>query len=251
MKHIKILLLLICFLLLYGCEHKYKDDTYLATVTYFHLKTLTLSKYTLRVEVKDNKLVKIFWSNGGWLDDTHFTPPILKDGKASFTSDRGFSYQVEIIENTEGYVISESSKSEEELIAEERAKYCPQCGDYKDIHKSLCSDCISKQDVYEYVYGTVDFALYDAVLINGALRPTLTQSGKACTKIFKIKKNSIPDFRQEFYSSASVQYYGNPVSEYGYRTYPKTLIIKSFRTMEEATDAQFKESDRVISEFYY
>lgn len=251
MKVSRLLILLAYILLLTGCEHKYKDGIYLAKVTYFYPKTLTKSNYTLKVEVRDNKLIKIFWSNGGWLDDTHFLPPVLKDGRATFISDRGVNYHVEIIDNTEGYTISEISKSEDELIREELAKYCPQCGNYKEIHKPLCNDCVSKQDVYEYVYGTVDFAFYDAVLINGALRPTLTQSGKASTKVFKIKKNSIPDFRQEFYSSASVQHYSNPVSEYGYRTYPKTLIVKSFSTIEEATNAQFKESDRVISEFYY
>lgn len=93
---------LIAFVLLFvvtvACSStKYKDGSYCAEIQYYNPKTCTRSTYTLPIDVKDNKLVKINWSNGGWLDETHFTPPNISTGEASFTTDRGYKYQVKII----------------------------------------------------------------------------------------------------------------------------------------------------------
>lgn len=75
-----------------------KDGTYEAEVRYYNPSTGTHSTYTLEVEVEDEKLVKIYWNNGGWLDDSHFTPPDISDGTASFESDKGYEYEVELID---------------------------------------------------------------------------------------------------------------------------------------------------------
>ena len=76
---------------------KISDGTHCADVTYYNPNTGTKNTYTLNVEVDNNELTKIYWGNGGWLDDSHFKPEELdKDGYCSFTSDRGYKYKVDI-----------------------------------------------------------------------------------------------------------------------------------------------------------
>ncbi|WP_316814058.1 hypothetical protein [Pedobacter heparinus] len=112
-------LLLLCSLALMGCRdnsitssdsqggssvdpdaleiNAYEDGTYCAEVEYYYSKTGTNSTYTLSVEIEDNHIIRIDWPNGGWLDDTHFTPPDIEDGTAEFTSDRDVDYTVRIL----------------------------------------------------------------------------------------------------------------------------------------------------------
>ena len=76
---------------------KYPDGTYCARINYDNPNTGTSSTYTLNVAVVNNKLTQIIWNNGGWLDDSHFTPPELDDnGYCKFRSDRGYEYNVHI-----------------------------------------------------------------------------------------------------------------------------------------------------------
>jgi len=78
-------------------ESGYSDGDYCATVNYYNPNTGTSSSYTLTVEVEDGELTQIHWPNGGWLDDSHFTPEELdEDGAVSFTSDKGYEYEVQI-----------------------------------------------------------------------------------------------------------------------------------------------------------
>jgi hypothetical protein len=94
---------------LIGCGHdngkdadasskdSYSDGKYCADVTYYNANTGTRHTYTLNVEVENNEMIKIYWGNGGWLDDSHFSPQELdKNGSCSFTSDRGYQYEIEI-----------------------------------------------------------------------------------------------------------------------------------------------------------
>lgn len=104
-------------------DYGYEDGTYCAEIEYYNPRTGTRSTYTLEVEIEDNELTKIYWPNGGWLDDSHFYPPHIEDGHAEFTSDRGVEYSVEITEENGCY--SKSSYSPEDLA-------CPRCGDEKD-----------------------------------------------------------------------------------------------------------------------
>lgn len=92
----KILLILLLIALLIGCNNA--NGTHCAEVKYYNPKTGTRSVYTLKVEVKKNKLAVIYWPSGGWLDDSHFTPPDISDGTASFTSDKNVKYEVTIVE---------------------------------------------------------------------------------------------------------------------------------------------------------
>lgn len=75
----------------------YEDGTYCADVGYYNPNTGIKNTYKLNVEVENNELTKIYWPNGGWLDETHFDSPAIEDdGSCSFTSDRGNQYSVAI-----------------------------------------------------------------------------------------------------------------------------------------------------------
>ena len=60
-------------------------------------------------------MTEIHWPNGGWLDDSHFTPPDISNGEASFTSDIGADYNVKIIGN-EGDCSTSSYVTDEDRI---------------------------------------------------------------------------------------------------------------------------------------
>ncbi|WP_163268652.1 hypothetical protein [Dysgonomonas sp. 216] len=96
----------------------------------------------MKVKIEDDKLVKIFWSNGGWLDDSHFTPPDISSGKVSFVSDKGYRYRVKIID----YEDELNSDNEED---ESEDNVCPQCGGYKYYYDDYCDDCQEETEDYE------------------------------------------------------------------------------------------------------
>lgn len=79
-------------------DERFPDDTYCAEVEYYNPNTGTHSSYTLTVEVESNEVTKIYFPNGGWLDNDHFlTAELDEDGTVSFTSDKGYEYNVTII----------------------------------------------------------------------------------------------------------------------------------------------------------
>ena len=96
----------------------FSDGKYCAEIQYYYSKTGTQSNYTLLVEVEEGKLIKIFWSNGGWLDDTHFIPPEIEGGSAEFTSYEGVHYTIKITGESDDCSTSDNSKNEDELIQE-------------------------------------------------------------------------------------------------------------------------------------
>ena len=74
-----------------------EDGEHEAEVQYYNPHTGTSSTYTLTVDVENGEVVKIYWPNGGWLDESHFTGADLdEDGNASFTSDKGYEYNITI-----------------------------------------------------------------------------------------------------------------------------------------------------------
>jgi hypothetical protein len=75
-------------------EEGYPDGTYDATIRVYNPNTGHNATYTLEVEVENEELTKIYWNNGGWLDDSHFSPTNISDGTAYFTDDRGYEYRV-------------------------------------------------------------------------------------------------------------------------------------------------------------
>lgn len=82
-------------------EEHYPDDTYCADVKYYNPNTGTHSEYRLTIEVESNEVVTINFPNGGYLDTEHFSGAELdEDGTTSFTSDEGYEYEVQVINNS-------------------------------------------------------------------------------------------------------------------------------------------------------
>ena len=159
----KILALFLCSLILcnFGCNNRgssdrseeieeyyseddgYEDGTYCADVTYYNPNTGTRNTYTLEVEVEGNELVKIYWSNGGWLDEDHFyAQEIDENGTCSFTSDKGYQYDIEITGKDCGYTDEKTFQNDVE--DDEEAVTCPKCGDEKDEYDEYCYSCKRK-----------------------------------------------------------------------------------------------------------
>ena len=94
----------------------FEDGKYCAEVTYYYNRTQKTSKYTLAVEVAENELIAIYWPNGGWLDDSHFTPPDISDGDASLTSNQWVDYHVRIIGEEGDCTLDQNASTEEEIL---------------------------------------------------------------------------------------------------------------------------------------
>lgn len=77
---------------------QYNNGNYCSEVDYYNPKTGTYSTYTLSVKVKKREVIMIKWPNGGWLDSSHFSPPDIANGTASFEDDKGREYEVHILE---------------------------------------------------------------------------------------------------------------------------------------------------------
>lgn len=131
--------------LYYEATGEYPDGTYCAEIEYYNPNTGTRSTYSLDVDVEDGDMVKIHWSNGGWLDDTHFRPQDITDGDCSFTSDRGYRYTVELQEFG-GCGYTEEHKIRRDVNNEVEATTCPNCGNEKDEYDELCDDCQDEID---------------------------------------------------------------------------------------------------------
>jgi hypothetical protein len=107
-----------------------------------------------------------------------------------------------------------------------------------------------KQEEYVYVYGKVNYALYEPSL-NSYSRRTIVKEGIAGTKVFKIRRTNIATFRQNFFSSTEVQYSSGESERSLYTTYPETVKIEVFKSMEEASNSLMKDCSRVLSMFIY
>lgn len=135
---------------------KYEDGTYCADVSYYNSNTGTSNSYSLNVEVENNELVRIQWPNGGWLDDSHFTPEELdKSGYCSFKSDKGYEYTVQITGSE--CSIDDKSRAKSDSEDEKDAITCPRCGSEKESYDRYCDDCTDKIEntcdrcgMYEY-----------------------------------------------------------------------------------------------------
>ena len=73
-----------------------EDGDHAAVVEYYNPETGTNSSYNLNVYVEDGELQRIDWPNGGWLDESHFSPSDISSGSTSFVSDNGVRFTVTI-----------------------------------------------------------------------------------------------------------------------------------------------------------
>lgn len=78
-------------------EEGYPNGTYCARVHIYYHYTQTRTSYCMEVEIEENLLTKIHWPSNTWSDNTHFCPPYISKGHASYTSDRGVEYWVKIL----------------------------------------------------------------------------------------------------------------------------------------------------------
>ena len=75
----------------------FRNDTYSATVDYYNSETNYSNNYTLDVDIEDCQVVKIYFSNGGWLDEDHISPAgIDEDGNATVNGEEGKTYEIHI-----------------------------------------------------------------------------------------------------------------------------------------------------------
>jgi len=131
-------------------DYTYVDGDYYAEVKYHNPKTGTRSTYTLKVRIKEDKLVTLYFPNGGWLDDSHFTPPNISTGTTSFTTDRDYRYDVTILreaDNTTQYYYDDEQEEEDE-----EDNVCPSCGSFKYSVDNYCDDCQEKEEKSLYNY---------------------------------------------------------------------------------------------------
>jgi hypothetical protein len=130
----------------YSEENGYEDGTYCAEVTYYNQNTGTRNTYTLEVEVESNELVKIYWNNGGWLDEDHFNAQELdNDGTCSFTSDKEYEYNIEI--TGKDCINKDNASFQNDLEEDKRKITCSKCGGKKNNYDAYCDDC---QDKFEH-----------------------------------------------------------------------------------------------------
>lgn len=105
--------------------YEYKDGMYCASVEYYNPNTGTSGSYTLNIEVENDNLVTIHWSNGCWLDESHFISEDISNGSCSFISDKGNEYNLTILGQKCQFTdssISEDFSGEDEMDIEEEAE---------------------------------------------------------------------------------------------------------------------------------
>jgi predicted RNA-binding Zn-ribbon protein involved in translation (DUF1610 family) len=118
----------------------YPDGTYCAEVEYYNPSTGTKSTYELDVDVENGELATIHWPNGGWLDETHFSPEDISGGEVEFSSDRGYRYTV-TLSDFGGGCYSGGGTLQSDVNREVEETTCPICGDDKEDYDELCYSC--------------------------------------------------------------------------------------------------------------
>lgn len=158
MKKVLIIINLLIAVLITSCEtsNNYEgydetdnydllDGSFCAEVNYYNPSTGTSSNYTLNVIVEEGYLVKIYWPNGGWLDDDHFSPVSINNRHCTFTSDMGYDYEVNIIGSPCSFTDSEYESydyQEEEEETVDPDYICPRCGGVKEsAYVDYCYGC--------------------------------------------------------------------------------------------------------------
>lgn len=95
MRKTLLFIVLLFVALLQSCG--FSDASHDAVVKYYNPNTGTRNTYALDVVVEDNKVVRINFPNGGYLDDSHMGPARLsRKGCCTLHTDKGYVYEVEI-----------------------------------------------------------------------------------------------------------------------------------------------------------
>ena len=135
--------------LFHNATGDYPDGSYCADVEYYNPNTGTRNTYNLNVDVENGDLTVIHWPNGGWLDDTHFSPENISSGEISFNSDKGNRYTV-ILGDYGGNCYSDAQKLRNDVNDDTEETTCPICGDEKEEYDELCYSCARKKESEEH-----------------------------------------------------------------------------------------------------
>ena len=127
----------------YSQTGEYPDGTYCSEIEYYNPSTGTRSTYDLDVEVEDGELTVIHWPNGGWLDETHFSPEDISDGECEFKSDRGYRYTV-TLQQFGGCGYTDDYKIRNDVNDEVEKTTCTKCGNEKERYDEYCYSCKRK-----------------------------------------------------------------------------------------------------------
>lgn len=134
-------------------EEEYSDGTWCADVEYYNPNTGTRNTYSLDVEVENGELTQINWRNGGWLDESHFTPEDITSGECSFLSDKGYTYTVTLTTKGGGCGSSDGFRLQNDIEQDKKAVTCPVCGEEKDTYEDECDECKRKKETCPKCYG--------------------------------------------------------------------------------------------------
>ena len=104
-------------------EDNYPDGTYCVEVKYYNPNTGRESEYTLTADVENGEIVLINFPNGGYFDDEITDGSLDENGFASFTSYKGYEYEVQII-GDEGGCFEDVPMAEQCLGTTEEGDQC-------------------------------------------------------------------------------------------------------------------------------
>lgn len=153
----------------YSRNEGFEDGIYCADVTYYNPNTGTNNTYTLEVEIENNEIITIYWGNGGWLDEDHFSAEELDgNGYCSFTSDKGYEYEIQLTGKNCSFTDQNSFQSD--VGVDEEALTCPKCGYEKDAYDDYCYLCKQKIEDKEHHTcsrcGTYEYGVYGGLCAN-------------------------------------------------------------------------------------
>jgi hypothetical protein len=119
-----------------GSSEKYPDGEYCADVQYRNPNKGTHSKYTLSVEIENNEVTQINFPNGGHMDQDHFNGANLDEaGKTSFTNDKGYNYEIQIIALGDDCISVNAKKAEQ---CSGKTEHGDHCKNMTDNSNGLC-----------------------------------------------------------------------------------------------------------------
>lgn len=121
-------------------QDNYPSGIYCALAKYFNPSSGTASYYNLTAEIDGSRMVKMYLPNGGWLDVTHFDPPFVdNDGFCSFSTDKGYRY--ELFAKEDGPFPVASSSGSDGDSNEEEENFDEKYGEVKAVVVKRVSGC--------------------------------------------------------------------------------------------------------------
>ena len=100
MKIRNCIIVLFIFTLVISCRDNnnkskniFKDGVYCSSILYANPKTAFSNRYNLKIEIKEDKIIKIFFKSG-YIDERHFNSPNLSNGNPVITTYEGKIFNV-------------------------------------------------------------------------------------------------------------------------------------------------------------